>query len=106
MRLTSAWMPGKARAALVAGTPVFATTTVIVRVVFPIVPVEVTMTLQLASSVAVPATSAQGPVVVSRPMPVSLSSPALQSLRILTVKVPCTRPSPGRLEFAAPRTAP
>ena len=64
------------------------------------------MTLQLASSVAVPATSAQWPVVVSRPTPVSWSSPALQSLRTLTVKVPCALPSPGRLEFAVPRTAP
>ena len=82
-------------------------TTVIVRVVVPIVPVDVTMTLQLPSRVAVPgAAGSQLPVVVSRATPVRWSSPALQSLRTRTVNVPCALPSPGKLELGAPRTAP
>jgi len=106
-RLTSACDPGKASAPLIGRPAVFEMTTVIVRVVVPIVPVDVTTTLQLLSRVAVPgAAGSQPPVVVSRAMPVSWSSPALQSLRIRTVNVPCALPRPGRLELGAPRTAP
>ena len=82
-------------------------TTVIVRVVVPIVPLDVTMTLQLPSCVASPdAAESQLPMLVSTATPVSLSSPGLQSLRILTVNVPCALPRPGRVELGPPSTAP
>src|SRR5689334_20157233 len=51
-RLTSACEPGKARAPLIGRSAVFEMTTVMVRVVVPIVPVDVMMTLQLPSCVA------------------------------------------------------
>ena len=99
-------MPGNASAALIAGNTAFETTTVIVRVVVPIVPVEVTMTWQLASCVADPGAVSHRPLALSRLTPVSLSSLGSQSLRSLTVKVPCALPSPGRFEFGVPRIAP
>src|SRR5258705_1431450 len=106
-RLTSAWEPGKARAPLIGRPAVFEMTTVMVRVVVPIVPVDVMMTLQLPSCVAVPgAAGSQPPVAVSRATPGAWSSAALESLRIRTVNVPCTLPRLGRLELGAPRTAP
>src|SRR5207245_9139309 len=99
--------PGRASGPWIGGPAVLEMTTGIVRVVGPIVPVDVTMTLQLLSRVAVPgAAGSQPPVAVSRATPVSWSSPALQSLRIRTVNVPCALPRPGRLELGAPRTAP
>ena len=80
------------------GTSTFATATVIVCVAFRRVLVEVTMTLSLVSFVALAPLSTATPVI--------LLSPALQSLRIRTVKVPSALVSPGSVESAVPRTAP
>ena len=76
-------MPGNASAALIAGNTAFETTTVIVRVVVPIVPVEVTMTWQLASCVADPGAVSHRPLAVSRLMkaPVVLMSGWFMSAR-------------------------
>src|SRR4030095_14168147 len=73
-------------------------TTVIVLVVPLKVPVETTMSLLLVSLVALPPASTTTPV--------NLLSPALQSLRTRTVKVPLAAESPGSVVFAAPSTAP
>src|SRR5512145_1525860 len=107
LKSTLAWMPGNARAAVSGGKAIFETTTLIVLVVLPILPVEVTMTWQLASCVGLPGPAPpHGPVLVSRLNPVRLSSLVSQSLRTLTVKVPCALPRPGRFEVGAPRIAP